>query len=90
MRPPGEPAAARPDQHPIAGAALELALKPFDVAGVCPGALPQLLVGGAFSDTGQGPADGLGAVRVRLLPADDENESCIEMQDIEGNEFDLD
>jgi hypothetical protein len=27
---------------------------------------------------------------VRLLPADDENESCIVMQDIEGNEFDLD
>jgi hypothetical protein len=32
----------------------------------------------------------LGAVRVRLLPADDHNESCIVMQDIEGNEFDLD
>src|SRR5215472_3715049 len=32
----------------------------------------------------------LGAVRVRLLPADDNNESCIVMQDIEGNEFDLD
>ncbi|MFD5586520.1 VOC family protein [Streptomyces sp. NPDC127063] len=32
----------------------------------------------------------LGAVRVRLLPADDENESCITMQDIEGNEFCLD
>lgn len=32
----------------------------------------------------------LGAVRVRLLPADDENESCLVMQDIEGNEFDLD
>jgi hypothetical protein len=32
----------------------------------------------------------LGAVRVRLLPADDEEESCIVMQDIEGNEFDLD
>ena len=32
----------------------------------------------------------LGAVRVRLLPADDDNESCILMQDIEGNEFDLD
>ncbi|MEU4679966.1 VOC family protein [Micromonospora sp. NPDC023737] len=29
----------------------------------------------------------LGAVRVRLLPADDENESCMVMQDIEGNEF---
>ena len=32
----------------------------------------------------------LGAVRVRLLPADDDNESCLVMQDIEGNEFDLD
>src|ERR1700761_7794415 len=32
----------------------------------------------------------LGAARVRLLPADDDNESCIVMQDIEGNEFDLD
>ncbi|MFI5605752.1 VOC family protein [Amycolatopsis sp. NPDC051903] len=32
----------------------------------------------------------LGAVRVRLLEADDENESCIVMQDIEGNEFCLD
>ena len=32
----------------------------------------------------------LGAVRIRLLPADDDNESCIVMQDIEGNEFDLD
>ena len=32
----------------------------------------------------------LGATRVRLLPADDENESCIVMQDIEGNEFCLD
>lgn len=32
----------------------------------------------------------LGAVRVRLLPADDEEESCIVMQDIEGNEFCLD
>jgi hypothetical protein len=29
----------------------------------------------------------LGAVRVRLLPADDENESCLVMQDVEGNEF---
>jgi hypothetical protein len=27
---------------------------------------------------------------VRLLLADDENESCLVMQDIEGNEFDLD
>jgi hypothetical protein len=32
----------------------------------------------------------LGAVRVRLLPADDYNESCLVMQDIEGNEFCLD
>ncbi|MFJ8749580.1 VOC family protein [Streptomyces sp. NPDC102441] len=32
----------------------------------------------------------LGAVRVRLLRADDFNESCLVMQDIEGNEFDLD
>jgi hypothetical protein len=32
----------------------------------------------------------LGAVRVRLLPADDEEESCIVMQDVEGNEFCLD
>ena len=32
----------------------------------------------------------LGAVRVRLLPADGGNESCLVMQDIEGNEFDLD
>jgi catechol 2,3-dioxygenase-like lactoylglutathione lyase family enzyme len=32
----------------------------------------------------------LGAVRGRLLPADDENESCQVMQDIEGNEFCLD
>jgi Glyoxalase-like domain len=30
-----------------------------------------------------------GAVRVRL-PADDDNESCLVVQDIEGNEFDLD
>jgi hypothetical protein len=27
---------------------------------------------------------------VRVLLADDDNESCIVMQDIEGNEFDLD
>jgi hypothetical protein len=27
---------------------------------------------------------------VRLLPADDDNESCLVMQDIEGNEFCLD
>ena len=32
----------------------------------------------------------LGAVRVRLLLADDYNESCLVMQDIEGNEFCLD
>ncbi|MFF8729370.1 VOC family protein [Streptomyces sp. NPDC015171] len=32
----------------------------------------------------------LGAVRVQLLPADDDNESCISMQDVEGNEFCLD
>ncbi|MEV0338960.1 VOC family protein [Nocardia sp. NPDC050713] len=32
----------------------------------------------------------LGAVRVRLLSADGYDESCIVMQDIEGNEFCLD
>jgi hypothetical protein len=32
----------------------------------------------------------LGGVRVRLLEADDENESCLVMQDVEGNEFCLD
>jgi hypothetical protein len=32
----------------------------------------------------------LGAVRVQLLLADEDNESCLLMQDIEGNEFDLD
>lgn len=32
----------------------------------------------------------LGAVRGRVLLADEENESCINMQDIEGNEFCLD
>jgi hypothetical protein len=32
----------------------------------------------------------LGAVRVRLLRADGVNESCLVMQDVEGNEFDLD
>ncbi|MER8224436.1 VOC family protein [Streptomyces sp. NPDC094143] len=32
----------------------------------------------------------LGAVRVRLLPADEDNESCLLMQDVEGNEFCLD
>ena len=29
----------------------------------------------------------LGAVRVRLLPADGDDESCLVMQDFEGNEF---
>ena len=32
----------------------------------------------------------LGASHVRTLLADDENESCIVMQDVEGNEFCLD
>ncbi|MET9087745.1 VOC family protein [Streptomyces sp. NPDC004237] len=32
----------------------------------------------------------LGAVCVQVLLADDENESCIVMQDVEGNEFCLD
>jgi hypothetical protein len=32
----------------------------------------------------------LGAARVRLLPADGIEESCIVMQDIEGNEFCVD
>ncbi|MDQ0964389.1 catechol 2,3-dioxygenase-like lactoylglutathione lyase family enzyme [Streptomyces sp. B4I13] len=32
----------------------------------------------------------LGAVRGRLLPADEDNESCLPMQDVEGNEFCLD
>ncbi|GAA2997999.1 VOC family protein [Actinokineospora diospyrosa] len=32
----------------------------------------------------------LGASRVQLLPADEDNESCIVMQDVEGNEFCLD
>lgn len=32
----------------------------------------------------------LGAQRVRLLPADGVDESCIVMQDVEGNEFCLD
>jgi hypothetical protein len=32
----------------------------------------------------------LGAVRVRLLPADEQDESCLVMQDVEGNEFCLD
>ncbi|PZT74086.1 MULTISPECIES: VOC family protein [unclassified Streptomyces] len=32
----------------------------------------------------------LGAVRGKLLLADEENESCLNMQDVEGNEFCLD
>ena len=32
----------------------------------------------------------LGATQFQILPADEENESCIVMQDIEGNEFCLD
>lgn len=32
----------------------------------------------------------LGAQRVRLMLADEENESCLVMQDVEGNEFCLD
>jgi hypothetical protein len=32
----------------------------------------------------------LGGVRVRLLSADEDNESCLLMQDVEGNEFCLD
>ena len=32
----------------------------------------------------------LGARRVRLLPADDEDEACLVMQDVGGNEFCLD
>jgi len=34
--------------------------------------------------------EALGASRFRLLPADEENESTLVMQDIEGNEFCLD
>ena len=34
--------------------------------------------------------EALGASRVRLLLADEENESCLVMQDVEGNEFCLD
>lgn len=34
--------------------------------------------------------ESLGATRVRLLLADEENESCLVMQDVEGNEFCLD
>jgi hypothetical protein len=32
----------------------------------------------------------IGARRLHLLPADEENESCLVMQDVEGNEFCLD
>ncbi|MBX9245526.1 VOC family protein [Actinotalea ferrariae] len=32
----------------------------------------------------------IGGTRVRLLPADDVDESCLVMQDVEGNEFCLD
>ncbi|MBD0841403.1 MULTISPECIES: VOC family protein [unclassified Streptomyces] len=32
----------------------------------------------------------LGASRVQLLPPDDDNEACLVMQDVEGNEFCLD
>ncbi len=32
----------------------------------------------------------LGARRLHLLPADEENEACLVMQDVEGNEFCLD
>lgn len=32
----------------------------------------------------------LGATRVEMLVADEENESCLVMQDVEGNEFCLD
>jgi len=32
----------------------------------------------------------LGARRLRLLSADEENEACLVMQDVEGNEFCLD
>ena len=34
--------------------------------------------------------EGLGATRIRLLEADGVNESCLVMQDVEGNEFCLD
>ncbi|MEV7428607.1 VOC family protein [Nocardioides sp. NPDC092400] len=34
--------------------------------------------------------EALGAVHVRLLPADGVDESCLVMQDVEGNEFCLD
>ena len=34
--------------------------------------------------------EALGATRVRLMPADDVDEACLVMQDVEGNEFCLD
>ncbi len=34
--------------------------------------------------------ESLGARRVRLMPADEMNEACLVMQDVEGNEFCLD
>jgi hypothetical protein len=34
--------------------------------------------------------EALGAQRLRLLAADEENEACLVMQDVEGNEFCLD
>ncbi len=34
--------------------------------------------------------EALGARRLRLLPADEEDESCLVMHDVEGNEFCLD
>ncbi|WP_439662957.1 VOC family protein [Lentzea sp. HUAS TT2] len=34
--------------------------------------------------------EAIGAVCVRVMEADEENESCIVMQDVEGNEFCLD
>ncbi|KQT93677.1 hypothetical protein ASG49_01405 [Marmoricola sp. Leaf446] len=34
--------------------------------------------------------EAIGATQVRLMPADEENESCLVMQDVEGNEFCLD
>jgi hypothetical protein len=38
----------------------------------------------------QARLEALGALHVRTMIADEENESCIVMQDVEGNEFDLD
>ena len=44
----------------------------------------------AALDTEAARLEALGARRVRLLLADEENESCLVMQDVEGNEFCLD